>query len=127
MLKAQDIWHQSRVSIQEIVRKSQALLFLKDAQRQSLFHRSVRHVTTLELADLTRIIAREMPRLGIEYCGMALYESAYLPGSVPELSRMVLAYQTDHTLPPIAPDGTVFRTRQLALPDAAAGSLQPDY
>ena len=115
LLKAEAIWHQARVSIQEIARKSQGRVYIQQLEQQAMFLTVSQTIaTTIQLDRLIDVAARELPRLGIQCCYLALYEGLNPKEGLPEHSRMMLAYHTASPRTLIEPGGTPFKTLSLA-------------
>lgn len=75
-------------------------------------------VTTYEIETLMRLLAQELPGLGIKSCFLSLYDEK---GETPEWSRLILALFDRERLP-LDKSGLRFQTRQLIPP----GMLQED-
>ena len=69
-------------------------------------------ITTFDLTGLMDAVVRELPRLHIPACYIALYASNEL---LPRLARLVVAYD-EHGRLPLGPEGRLFPTDQV-LPD----------
>jgi DNA-binding LacI/PurR family transcriptional regulator/signal transduction histidine kinase len=88
--RAEDMWHSARVMAATAVEQLQAQhRLLVERWATTLGETTAALVTTFDLTALVRIVSRELPRLGIESCFVALYEHGL--GGEPG-ARLVLAY-----------------------------------
>ena len=71
-------------------------------------------MTAFDVEGLTEVVARQLPRLGIESCYISLYEQALdEQKDVPtEWSRLILAFNENGRME-LEPGGRRFRSRQL--------------
>jgi methyl-accepting chemotaxis protein/DNA-binding LacI/PurR family transcriptional regulator len=108
--RAEDLCQQARVFIGEAAMRQQgqqrANVEAEDAVLRQLGEGLI---TTFNVAELMDLIARDLPKLGIHCCYIALYEE---PGEPPEYARLVLA-QTDDRRARLAGDGLRIATREL--------------
>jgi DNA-binding LacI/PurR family transcriptional regulator len=114
LFQAEDLWQQVRVAIGETAQRSQAYRRLRvERQAQTLREISQALITTFDIADLTDVVARELPRLDIPRCYLSLYEGLYEGQRAPaEMSRLVIAYD-EHGHIELEADAQVFPSRQL--------------
>ncbi len=122
--RAEDLWHQARVLIGEIAQWAQAhrrLHAMRLAQTFSEIGESL--MTAFDVAGLTDVMARQLPRLGLRRCYLSLYEPPVEKrGNAPtDWARLILAYN-EHGRIALEPEGRRFPSRQL-VPD---GLLSPD-
>ncbi|MBN2004019.1 MAG: SpoIIE family protein phosphatase [Anaerolineae bacterium] len=99
-LRAETLWQQARILLGDLIQRHQGYQRLMAAQRTALVHEvSNALITTFDLDDLMNVLARELPRLNISGCYLALYETAAAPT---EWARLVLAYDQNErrSLPP---------------------------
>jgi DNA-binding LacI/PurR family transcriptional regulator/GAF domain-containing protein len=88
--RAEDLWQQSRVIIGETAQLIQARRRLQEAQRDGIVREIGQSlIATLHLEELTDLIVRQLPRIGVSSCYISLYEGKEMP---PEQSRLILAY-----------------------------------
>ncbi len=119
LIRAEDLWHQARVTIGERARHVQAH-HAWQTERQFDQVRQVGQATTTALTtpELMRVLAAELPKLDIRRCYLSLYEDPQKPT---EWSRLVLAFNETGDLP-LEPGGCRFPSRQLI----PAGFLSPE-
>jgi DNA-binding LacI/PurR family transcriptional regulator/PAS domain-containing protein len=114
--RAEDLWHQARVTISEVEQRTQAFLVLHATERtQTLRKIEMSLLTTFDVVGLMEVLAQSLPRLGIPSCYLALYETPrpyQYPQSAPEWSRLMLAY-TEKSRVELEPGGRRFPTRAL--------------
>jgi two-component system sensor histidine kinase/response regulator len=114
--RAEDLWHQARVTISEVEQRMQAFLVLHATERiQTLRKIEMSLLATFDVAGLMEALAQSLPRLGIPSCYLALYENPQpyqYPQPAPEWSRLMLAY-TEKGRVELAPGGQRFPTQAL--------------
>ncbi len=108
--RAEDLWHEARVQIGDAEQRVQARQRL-EAARQALQLHAIGHElsTAAELAQLVRVMAEEVPQLGIESCYLSLYDG---PAAPAQWSRLILAYSQEGRVP-LEAGGQRFPSRQL--------------
>jgi DNA-binding LacI/PurR family transcriptional regulator/anti-anti-sigma regulatory factor len=110
---AENLWHQARVMIGEIMHEVQAYQKSRaDQQAETLREIGQTLISTFDVAGLMDVLAQELPRLGIERGYLSLYED---PRTPTEWSRLVLAYDENERVQ-LGVDGLRFSSRQL-VPD----------
>lgn len=77
--------------------------------------------TSLEVADLTEVLMRNIPRLGVPACYLALYEN---PENLAGNARLILAYNRQRRVQ-IGPEGIIFPAKQL-IPPEVRSPVQPE-
>jgi signal transduction histidine kinase/AraC-like DNA-binding protein len=88
--RAEDLWGQARVLIGEAAQRVRGHEMVRRAsQTQTLRQISRALVTTFDVAELADVVAQDLPKLGIEYCSLSLYEDPQKPA---ERSRLILVY-----------------------------------
>ncbi len=88
--RANGLWAQAQVLIGEAAQRARGYQMVQGTrQTQTLRQISRELVTTFDVAELTDVLARELPQLGIERCYLALYENPQKPTG---RSRLILAY-----------------------------------
>ncbi len=116
LVQAEDLWQQARVMIGEIERGVQVNAgFRAEEQSQTLREIEATLITTFDLAELTNVLVKGLPRLGIESCYLVLYENPppyQYPQPAPEWSRLILAYAAGQRLD-LEAGGRRFPSRQL--------------
>jgi putative methionine-R-sulfoxide reductase with GAF domain len=109
--RADDLWHQARVLIGGAAERSRVVRALRNQQRiETLRDVGQSLITAVDVLELTDVIARELPRLGIPSGYLSLYENRKAPT---ERSRLVLAYDRDGRLE-LEDGGRRFPSRSLA-------------
>jgi PAS domain S-box-containing protein len=97
--RAESLLHQARVLVGERAQRAQVRqAFLADQQAQLLQEVGQALVTTHGLVELADVLARELPRLAIPSCSLALYEEAQpyeYPQPAPESSWLIMAYNEE--------------------------------
>jgi signal transduction histidine kinase/DNA-binding LacI/PurR family transcriptional regulator/AraC-like DNA-binding protein/DNA-binding response OmpR family regulator len=122
--RAENLWGQARVLIGEAVQRARGHeMVQRTRQIQTLRQISQALVTTFDIAELAEVLARDLPRLGIECCYLSLYENPQEPSAG---ARLILAYDAHgrveletvaHSFPPerVAPIDLLGR-HSLAMP-----------
>jgi PAS domain S-box-containing protein len=115
--RAENLWQQARVMIGETAKRTQAYqALLAEQQSRMLREIGARLITTFHVTELMDVLARELPRLNIPGCYLALYENpqpyTYL-SPAPKWSRLVLAYDEQRRMA-LESDGQRFPSRHLA-------------
>lgn len=112
--RAEDLLGQARVLVGETTRCHQGYQALQAEQQNRLLHDiSANLISTFDANELMNVLVKELPRLNIPGCYLALYEQ---PDAPTELARLFLAYQ-EHRQIPLVAEGVRFPTRDL-LPEA---------
>jgi methyl-accepting chemotaxis protein/DNA-binding LacI/PurR family transcriptional regulator len=108
--RAEDLCQQARVFIGEAAMRQQGQQRARvEAEAAVLRQLGEGLITTFNVPELMDLVARDLPKLGIHCCYIALYEE---PGEPPEYARLVLA-QTDDRRARLAGDGLRIATREL--------------
>lgn len=95
--RAEDLWQQARVFLGEAALRQQAQQRAEaEAEDAILRHIGETMIVTFDVARLLDLVARELPRLGIHQCYVALYEGT---GGPSEYARLVLAQKDGHRIP----------------------------
>ncbi len=127
--RAESLWQQARVLIEEMARREQAYRVFQAEQRsQTLREIGAALITTFDVGELMDVLADGLPRLDIPSAYLSLYEGPQpytCPEPVSEWSRLMLAYDEAAEKGPkrveLEAEGRRFRTQQLApegiLPD----------
>ncbi|MCX7681903.1 MAG: substrate-binding domain-containing protein, partial [Anaerolineae bacterium] len=90
MYQAEDLWQQARVLINEIVLQTQrSREFRAERRAQVLREIGQALIVTLDLQELTNVLADGLPRLGLPAAYLSLYEN---PDEPAHWSRLMLAY-----------------------------------
>ena len=111
--QAEDLWGQARVLIGEVAQRARIYQGLSVENRaEALRGVGQALITTFDVAELLDVVARELPRVGIEGCYLSLYEDSESPA---EWSRLILAYDQQGRVD-LGASGRRFPSRQL-LPD----------
>jgi signal transduction histidine kinase/DNA-binding LacI/PurR family transcriptional regulator/CheY-like chemotaxis protein len=123
--RAEDLWLQAQAMIGEAAQRAQAYRHLQVKQQKRILNEiGTALATNFDVNDLGDILARELPRLGILRGYLSLYENPQpyrYPQSVPQWSRLVLAY--DEEAPAgaqrveLEAGGRRFPSRQLVPPE----------
>jgi PAS domain S-box-containing protein len=108
--RAENLCQQARVLIGEAMQRAQACQRLQSEQRTGVLNEIGQAlVTTSDVAELMNVAAQQLPHLGIRSCYVSLYDG---PGTPPEWSRLVLAYD-QNTRVEVEAGGRRFLSRQL--------------
>jgi sigma-B regulation protein RsbU (phosphoserine phosphatase) len=119
--QAEDLWHQARVMVTKVSRRTQARQIVEVQRRAQTGQEAGQELsTTGDMTGLMDTAARELPRLDIPRCYLSLYEN---PESPAEWSRLVMAYDEEGRIEletggrrfpsfQLAPDGMIFRENQ---------------
>ncbi|MBN2547161.1 MAG: substrate-binding domain-containing protein [Spirochaetes bacterium] len=95
-LYSQDLWEQARVLISEALSRQINLISLKEKDfAQSLREISTKLISTFEFNELSDILIKNLPNLGIKSCYLSIYENhdAYnFLKPVSKLTNLILAY-----------------------------------
>jgi PAS domain S-box-containing protein len=119
-LHAEHLWQQARLVIDQMARQTQDARLIR-AKKIVGRMRDLggELLTTLHVSELLDALARQLPRLGIPRCYLALYEDTdtyRYPQPPPEWARLVLAYTEQGRLE-LPPDGQRFPSRWLLPPN----------
>jgi DNA-binding LacI/PurR family transcriptional regulator/GAF domain-containing protein len=108
--RAEDLWSQARVMIGETAQRVQAQQrVLEEQQAMKLREIGQALITTYDMAELTGVLAQELPRIDIKRGYLSLYEN---PGAPTEWSRLILAYD-ENGRAELGADKQRFSSRQL--------------
>jgi len=121
---AEDLWHQARVLVGDMVHRAEARETL-DLEKQDVLLRDMNRElnAVVSVSGLADVVAKRLPELGIPSACIALYDEEALllgQGEPTECSRLVLAYDESGRAE-LEPDGRLFLSRQL-LPDGLLSS-----
>jgi DNA-binding LacI/PurR family transcriptional regulator/GAF domain-containing protein len=121
---AEDLWHQGRVLVGDMVHRVEARETLDSEKQDTLLRDMNRELNAVvSVSGLADVVARRLPELGIPSACIALYDEEALllgQGEPTECSRLVLAYDESGRAE-LEPDGRLFLSRQL-LPDGLLSS-----
>jgi signal transduction histidine kinase/DNA-binding LacI/PurR family transcriptional regulator/AraC-like DNA-binding protein len=107
---AQELLRRGTVVIGETAHRQELRHHLEERSQTELLNRIVQTMATIyDIDTLMKLLAQELPGLGIHSCFLSLYEA---PGSNPEWSRLILACSGKLCLP-LSPGGIRFPTAQL--------------
>ena len=107
---AENLWQQARVMIGETAQRVQAYRLLQtEEQARTLGAINQMLSTAIDLPELTDILARALPQLGIPSCYLALYEN---PDDPTDFCRLMVAYDRQGRIA-LEPEGRRFPARQL--------------
>ena len=117
--KVEKLLQQGQALVGEIAQWAQAHLRLQAERRAFDFAIGISEplMTAFDVEGLTEVVARQLPRLGIESCYLSLYDQAPEgQDAIPtEWSRLILAFNKNGRME-LEPGGRRFRSRQL-VPD----------
>jgi PAS domain S-box-containing protein len=109
--RAENLWRQTRVMIGEAAQQAKATQMLQTDQRaQTLREIEMALITTFDVKGLMDVLAKELPRLHIPSCYLAVYEDPQpyeYPQLTSEWSRLILAYD-DQGCVALPPEGQRF-------------------
>jgi DNA-binding LacI/PurR family transcriptional regulator/signal transduction histidine kinase len=112
--RAEELWHQARVIIAEFLYRRETLKRLNlELETQKLRDLQQELNLHIEVEELLKVIATDLPRIGIPSAFISLYNEVMIPG---ETSKLVLAY-TENGKTEINRDGRIFRSEDLVPPD----------
>ena len=115
--RAEDLWQQARVVIGEVAEQARAYWNLRAEKENRLLGETGQVlITTFDVTELMRVVARELPRLGLKRGYVALYEN---PRAPEEWARLLLAYDEEGCLE-LDAAGRRFPSRQLVPEDLQA-------
>ena len=118
-IKAYSLLENGYILIGELAHRRQLYQRLETTEQTNRLNRIVQTmVTTYEVETLMKLLAQEMPGLGIQSCFLSLYDEK---GETPAWSRLILAFLGQQRLP-LDKSGIRFPTRQLV----PAGMLPGD-
>jgi signal transduction histidine kinase/DNA-binding LacI/PurR family transcriptional regulator/AraC-like DNA-binding protein len=107
---AESLWQQARVMIGETAQRVQAYRLLQtEEQARTLDAINQMLSTAIDLPELTEILARALPQLGIPSCYLALYED---PDDPTGFCRLMVAYDRQGRIA-LETEGRRFPARQL--------------
>jgi PAS domain S-box-containing protein len=107
---AEELLGQARVLVGETTRCYQGHQVLQAEQQARMLHEiSAKLISTFDVNELINVLVKELPRLNIPGCYLALYEH---PDAPMEWARLLLAYQEQRQIP-LASEGVRFPTRDL--------------
>jgi signal transduction histidine kinase/DNA-binding LacI/PurR family transcriptional regulator/AraC-like DNA-binding protein/ActR/RegA family two-component response regulator len=108
--RAENLWQQARVMIGETAQRVQAYQLLQaEEQARTLGTINQMLSTAIDLPELTEILARALPQLGIPSCYLALYEN---PDDPAGFCRLMVAYDRQGRIT-LEAEGRRFPARQL--------------
>ncbi len=111
--RAEDLWNQARVMIGDTAQRVQVYRGVQAEQQTALLREiSQALITTFDIAGLAKVLAYELPRLGIKRGYLSLYEKPEAPA---EWARMILAYDEKGAIG-LDTDTRRFPARQLVPP-----------
>lgn len=88
--RAEDLWGQAGILIGEAAQRARGYQMVeRTRQTQTLRQISQALVTTFNVEELAGVLARDLPRLGIERCYLSLYENPQQPTGQ---ARLILAF-----------------------------------
>ncbi len=112
--RAEDFWQQARTLIGDFAERDQGRRRLNAAKQvQILSDISKALITTFDVNELMKVLARDLPQLGIPGCYLSLYENPTEPTG---WARLLLAYDERGRIA-LDPGGERFPARALAPPD----------
>lgn len=122
LLQAENLWQQARILIGKTAQRLEACRAVQaEQQAQTLREIGQALITTLDVQELTDVLAERLPQLGIPGCYFSLYQDPQKPT---EWSWLRLAYHEQGRIP-IEPEGRRFPSRQLA-PEGMLSQEQPN-
>jgi signal transduction histidine kinase/DNA-binding LacI/PurR family transcriptional regulator/AraC-like DNA-binding protein len=108
--KAHSLLENGFALVGEMAHRRQLYQRLEAIEQTNRLNRIVQTmVTTYEIETLMKLLAQELPGLGIQTCFLSLYDEK---GETPAWSRLTLAFRGQERLP-LEPGGIRFPTRQL--------------
>jgi len=111
LCRAENLWHQARVVIGHAAEQAGVRRAMLAQQRAETLRRVGQSlITAVDMAELTNVLGRELPRLGIPSCCLSLYARADAPL---ELANLVLAYDRGRHVG-LAEEELLFKSRELA-------------
>jgi len=97
LTKTEELWQQARMLLGETAERAQLAQKIQAEQQFAMVQAiSQALLVTFDVAELMNILARELPRLGIPSCALALHEDPYQPT---EWVRLRLAYHEHGRIP----------------------------
>ena len=97
LIKAHNLLEKGTVLIGEIAHRRQLNQRLEAIEQTNRLNRIVQTmVTTYEIETLMKLLAQELPGLGIQSCYLSLYDEK---GRIPTFSRLILAFLGKERLP----------------------------
>jgi PAS domain S-box-containing protein len=120
--RAEQLLLQGQVLVGETAQLVQRRRILRDSQKVRLLDEiSGSLLTTPDLDELMNNLARNLPRLGIPGCSIALYEDPLRPA---ETSRLIFAYDQERGRVEPPEDQRSYQSRQL-LPEGILPAARP--
>jgi len=111
LTRAENLFQQARILIGRVAEQAGAYRLLQAEQQSRAWHKIEQALGAVsDLDDLTEVLARDLPALGIRRCYLSLYEDVEAPG---DWSNLVLAYDEGGRVE-VAPDKRRFPTSRLA-------------
>ncbi len=109
--RAERLWQQARILVGEMSQQIRSrYAFMQERYSEILSEINASLITTFDIPNMMDVIARELPRLNIKTCYIALYEKG---NKVPsEWSRLILAYDQNGRRE-LERDGKRFLSKQL--------------
>ncbi len=112
--RAEELWHQARVIVAEFLYRRETLRRLNlELETQKLRDLQQELNLHIEVEELLKVVATDLPRIGIPSAYISLYNDVKIPG---ETSKLILAY-AENGKTEINPDGRIFKSRDLLPPD----------
>jgi DNA-binding LacI/PurR family transcriptional regulator/GAF domain-containing protein len=116
LFRAEDLWHQARVFVGDLIQRAEMYRALRSEQWNTLL-REIGHAlnATADLQELASAFAEQLPRLEIPSAYVALYDEDEVHPTLAELterSTLVLAYDANGRVE-LEPGGREFLSRQL--------------
>ena len=109
--RAESLWHQARMMIEEAILWAAARRHERDVKyAETLRDFSQALITTFDIEGIMAILAQKLPLLGIERGIVSLYDSADDPTT---LARVIMAYDENGRIE-VQRDRAAFATRELA-------------
>lgn len=117
--KAENLFQQARILINEVDCRIQKLANLLESRKEAVLRQvSTDILSCSELSKLLEIVAKSVPKLGLDGCYIALYNDCHYTEQnqeIPETSRMVLAVKGRKRIS-IPDEGITFNTTEI-IPD----------
>jgi len=96
--RAEDLWGQARVLVGEAVQRARGHGMVQRARQiETMSQINQALVTTFDVAELAGVLARDLPRLGINCCYLALYRDPQEPTAG---AKVILAYDAQGRIDP---------------------------
>jgi PAS domain S-box-containing protein len=90
LFRAENLWHQARVLVEETAVQARAYASFQSGQRDRVLREIDQLlITSPAIGELSDVITQELPRLGIPSCYLSLYQEPEKPTG---RARLILAY-----------------------------------